>query len=214
MKKLRLILGILAFGSLWGITESYIGPALTDLGLPSGGIMTAVFAMSFLLLSRITFRKPGMQLGMGLVAGSLKLFNPLVAGCHLCSGIAIMAEALVFEIIFYLLSKNLDELKSRNIQLSLGIITTYSMYIVGNIITQVMTPIVQGYTFFLNDLIVFMPRILSRGLIPAIIGAIMIPIITQSLKLDIKLKDRLYYPSTISISLICWFIVIGSWFFV
>jgi hypothetical protein len=213
MNKLRLLAGILAFGSLWGVTESYIGSALDNAGLPSGSIMTGFFAMSFLLLSRLYFKQAGMQLGMGVVAGSLKLFNPFVAGCHLCSGIAIMIEGAVFESIWYFISRDLKELKSINIQVSLGIISAYSMFIFGNIATQILTPVVQGYGFFLEDLIVFLPRILARGILPALIGAAIVPIIVLSLKMDIKLKDRLYYPTTLGISLICWFIVIGNWFF-
>jgi len=212
MNKLRLLAGILAFGSLWGVTESYIGSALDNAGLPSGSIMTGVFAMTFLLISRLTFKQVGMQLGMGVVAGSLKLFNPFVAGCHLCSGIAIMVEGAVFEAIWFFISRDLKELKSINIQLSLGIISAYFMFIVGNIVTQILTPIVQGLGFYLGDLIVFLPRILARGILPALIGAAIVPIIVLSLKMDIKLKDTLYYPTALGISLICWFIVIGNWF--
>jgi len=212
MNKLRLLAGILAFGSLWGVTESYIGSALDNAGLPSGSIMTGVFAMTFLLLSRLYFKQAGMQLGMGVVAGSLKLFNPFVAGCHLCSGIAIMIEGAVFEAIWYFISRDLKELKSINIQVSLGIISAYSMFIFGNIATQILTPVVQGIGFYLNDLIVFLPRILASGILPALIGAVFVPIIILSLKIDIKLKDKLYYPTTLGISLICWFIVIGNWF--
>ena len=212
MNKFRLLAGILAFGSLWGVTESYIGSALDNAGLPSGSIMTGVFAMTFLLISRLTFKQIGMQLGMGVVAGSLKLFNPFVAGCHLCSGIAIMVEGAVFEAIWFFISRDLKELKSINIQLSLGIISAYFMFIVGNIVTQILTPIVQGLGFYLGDLIVFLPRILARGILPALIGAAIVPIIVLSLKMDIKLKDTLYYPTALGISLICWFIVIGNWF--
>jgi len=212
MNKFRLLAGILAFGSLWGTTESYIGSALDNAGLPSGSIMTCFFAMSFLLFSRLYFKQAGMQLGMGVVAGSLKLFNPFVAGCHLCSGIAIMVEGAVFEAIWFFISRDLKELKSINIQVSLGIISAYFMFIVGNIVTQILTPVVQGIGFYLNDLIVFLPRILARGILPALIGAVIVPIIILSLKIDIKLKDKLYYPTALGISLICWFIVIGNWF--
>jgi hypothetical protein len=86
------------------------------------------------------------------------------------------------------------------------------MFIFGNIATQILTPVVQGIGFYLNDLIVFLPRILARGILPALIGAVFVPIIILSLKIDIKLKDKLYYPTTLGISLICWFIVIGNWF--
>ena len=91
----RLIVGIILFGSLWGFSEVIIGSTIADAGVPSGGIMTGFFAIPFLVFSRLMYRKPGMQLGMGLVAGSLRIFNPFI-GCHVCSAIAIMAEGALF----------------------------------------------------------------------------------------------------------------------
>ena len=103
MNKLRFIAAVLVFGSLWGFSEVLIGTSISDLGLPSGAIMTGFFALTFLVMSRMTFRQPGMQAGMGLVAGSLRMFNPFM-GCHLCSAIAIAAEAIIFEIVWYKIS--------------------------------------------------------------------------------------------------------------
>jgi hypothetical protein len=212
MNKLRILAGILAFGSIWGLSESYIGSALNNAGVPSGSIMTGIFALSFLLLTRIIYKQPGMQLGMGVVAGSLKIFNPLVTGCHLCSGIAIIAEGAVFESVWFFISNDLKELKSVNIQISLGIITAYLMFITGNIVTQILTPVIQGLNFYLEDLIIFLPRILARGILPAIIGAAIVPLLSLSTKIEFKLKDTIYYPSTIGIFFLCWLIVVGNFF--
>lgn len=204
----RLIAGILVFGSLWGFSEVIIGTGLQDSGLPYGGIMTGVFALSFLVLSRMAFRRSGMQLGMGLVAGSLRMFNPFM-GCHLCSAIAIMAEAAIFEIIWYNIDTNFKDLKSITMQSSIGITTAYLVYVGGYITTQVLTPIVGGTGFYLQNLIVFMPRILASGLLPALLGAVVLPAILQLKKLDLKIKDKLYYPTTLGISILCWITVIG-----
>ena len=203
----RLIAGILVFGSLWGFSEVIIGTGLQDAGLPYGGIMTGVFALSFLVLSRMAFRRPGMQLGMGLVAGSLRMFNPFV-GCHMCSAIAIMAEAAIFEIIWYKMESDFSDLGTVTMQSSMGIATAYLVYVGGYITTQVLTPIVGGASFYLENLIVFMPRILSAGLLPALLGGAVIPAILQIKKLDLTVKDRLYYPATLGISAFCWIAVI------
>lgn len=211
MKRLRLISGILLFGSLWGFSEVIIGSAIQDSGLPSGAIMTGFFAITFLVFSRMIYRQPGMQFGMGLIAGGLRLFNPFV-GCHLCSGLAIMAEAAIFEIIWYKISFDFSELKTVITQGSMGIISAYTIYIGGYIVTQILTPIASGANFYLENLIVFLPRILASGLIAALIGGIVLPIILLTKKIDITIKDRLYYPTVFGISLLCWFVVIGNWF--
>ncbi|KYK24418.1 hypothetical protein AYK24_06290 [Thermoplasmatales archaeon SG8-52-4] len=212
MKNIKALAGILLFGSLWGFSEVIIGSAIQDIGLPSGIIMTGVFAIAFLVVSRIIYRQPGMQFGMGLVAGGLRLFNPFI-GCHLCSAIAIMAEGAIFELIWYKISFDFSELKSNIMKSSMGIISAYFLYIGGYIVTQILTPIAAGANFYIENLIVFMPRILSSGLFAAIIGGAILPIVFLAKDIKITLKDRIYYPTTIGITILCWFIVVGNWFF-
>ena len=149
-----------------------------------------------------------MQLGMGVVAGSLRVLNPFV-GCHLCSAIAIMAEAALFEIIWYKMSSDFSDLKTITMQSSMGIATAYLVYVSGYITTQILTPIAGGVGFYLDNLIVFMPRILASGLLPALLGAAVLPAILQLKKLDLTIKDRLYYPTTLGLALLCWVGVIG-----
>lgn len=212
MKKIKLVAGILLFGSLWGFSEVIIGSAIQETGLPSGTIMTGFFVITFLVFSRMIYRQPGMQFGMGLIAGALRLFNPFV-GCYLCSAIAIMAEGAIFEIIWYKISFDFSELKTVVMQGSMGIISAYTIYIGGYIVTQILTPIASGAAFYLENLIVFLPSIFSSGLIAALIGGVVLPFILLTKKIDITVKDKLYYPSAFGISLLCWFVVIGNWFF-
>ena len=204
----RLIVGVLVFGSLWGFSEVIIGTGLQNVNLPYGAIMTGVFALSFLVLSRMIFRRPGMQLGMGVVAGGLRIFNPFV-GCHLCSAIAIMAEAAIFEVIWYKMSSDFSDLKAITMQSSMGVVTAYLVYVGGYVTTQIFTPILGGVGFYLENLITFMPRILASGLLPAVLGAAVLPVILQVRKLDFTIKDRLYYPTTLGLTILCWVGVIG-----
>lgn len=213
MNKMKIFAGILLFGSLWGFSESIIGSALSDIGLPAGAIMTGFFALTFLVISRMFYKQPGMQLGMGVIAGALRLFNPF-AGCHLCSALAIMAEGAIFEIIWYKISFDLIELKTVTTQASMGILTSYIVYVGGYIVTQILTPIISGLGFYFENLIALMPNILSSGLLPALIGGVVLPATILVKKVDFTVKDRLYYPTTIGISVLCWCIVVGSWFLI
>jgi hypothetical protein len=209
MKHMKLIAGILVFGSLWGFSEVIIGSGLKDTGLPSGAIMTGIFAMMFLVFSRIMYQKPGMQLAMGLVAGGLRWFNPFV-GCHICSAIAIVGEALLFELIWYKI-KDVNLLKTITLQSSMCIFSTYCIYVGGYIITQILTPLSVGQ-FYLNNLLVLLPEIFASGLLAALLGAAIVPIAVSITSLDISLEDRLYYPATVGISLLCWSTVVIIWF--
>ncbi|GAG74777.1 unnamed protein product [marine sediment metagenome] len=193
MEKMKLFAGILLFGSLWGFSECIIGSSLRDANLPAGAIMTGVFAIMFMTMSRMLYRQRGMQLGMGLVAGALRLFNPF-GGCFICSAIAIVAEGVIFEIIWYKMSLDLQELKLPKLSISMGITTTYVLYVGGYIITQILTPILSSAGFYLENLLVFIPQILASGLLAAIIGGITVPAVLATKKLgtyqDIILFDH------------------------
>jgi len=209
-EKKRLFAGILLFGSLWGFSEVIIGSMIADAGLPSGGLMTGFFAIPFLILSRLIYKKPGMQLGMGFVAGGLRMFNPFV-GCQICSAIAIMAEGAIFELIFYGISADFKEFKNLTMQSSIGIFSAYIIFVCGYIITQILTPIVAGVGFYLENLLIAMPKIFAAGLLPALIAVITVPLVISVKKLDISIKNSIYYPTTLGLSILCWGIVISSW---
>ena len=213
MEKMKLFAGIIVLGSLWGFAECIIGPAMSDAGLPYGILMTSVFAIGLMMISRMLFKRRGMQLGMGLVAGALRLFNPF-GGCVICSAIAIAAEGLLFELIWYKMSLDFSELKTITMKLSMGIVTAYSCYVGGYVITQILTPMVASAGFYVENLIVFMPQILARGLLAAIIGGITIPALFVLKDTNINnVKDRIYYPTAAAISILCWATVIANTLF-
>jgi hypothetical protein len=207
MKNMKFIAGIIVFGSLWGFAECIIGSLLRDVSLPAGALMTGIFAVGLMTLSRITFRQPGMQTGIGLVAGALRLFNPF-GGCFICSAIAIMTEGLLFDLIWTGFSLDLKKTQTLTIQASLGITSAYLVYVGGYIVTQILTPVFSSAGFYLENLIVFIPQILASGLLAAIIGVVTVPVVFNLKKLDIVVQDRFYYPITIGVSVFCWVIVI------
>ena len=201
----KLLAGIILFGSLWGFSECIIGSILHDTSsLPAGAIMTGGFALSILVFTRLKYQQKGMQLGMALIAGTLRLFNPF-GGCFICSAIAIMAEGLIFELIWNKLAYNINKIPH---QASLGITTAYLMFTGGFITTQILTPLISLAGFHLENLIIFLPQIIARGLPAALIGAGIAPATIQLSHFKLPLKDKLYYPTAISISIFCWLAVI------
>ena len=211
MNNLKFFAGMLVFGSLWGFSECIIGPMFSDAGLPSGMIMTGFFALTFLVMSRRLYPHYGMQAGMGLVAGSLRMINPF-GGCHLCSALAIMAEGMIFELIFY--STTTFDFKNLNTwtnKIGLGIVSAYTVYVGGYIVTQILTPLTYGQ-FYIQNLIAMMPQYLARGLPVAFIGAITVPLALSVKNVKLTVKDAWYYPTTLGISAFCWIFVIANWF--
>ena len=214
MNKMKLIFGVILFGSLWGFSETILGTYLHNTDLPAGSIMTGVFAVGLMAMSRVLYKQKGMQLGMGLVAGTLRLFNPC-GTCFICSAIAIMAEGVIFEIIWYKLSLNLTELKKTTMSVSMGIITSYGCFVGGYIVTQILTPLSQSAGFHIDNLIAFIPQIFARGLLAALTGGVVLPATLLLKKIDINnIKDKVYYPITATVSAICWVIVILNFLFI
>jgi len=210
----KFIVGIIVFGSLWGFAECIIGSLLRDVNLPAGAIMTGIFAIGLMTLSRTTFRQPGMQTGIGLVAGGLRLFNPF-GGCFICSAIAIMAEGLLFDLIWTGFSLDQKKTQTLTIQASLGITSAYLVYVGGYIVTQILTPVFSSAGFYIENLIVFIPQILASGLLAALLGVATVPVVFALKKTHITIQDRLYYPVTIGVSAFCWvFVIINTIFIV
>jgi len=216
MRNMKLFAAILVFGSLWGFAECIIGSMLRDANLPAGALMTGIFALGLMTLSRGGFRQPGMQAGMGLVAGALRIVNPF-GGCFLCSAIAIMAEGILFDLLWTGFSFDKRETHTLLNQASFGISASYIVYIGGYFITQILTPVFSPAGFYLENLVAFIPQILASGLLAALIGVITVPAVFMAIRLDVTVKDRLYYPLTLGVSALCWIVVIIntiliSWF--
>jgi len=207
MPNKKFIAAIIVFGSLWGFAECIIGSLLRDINLPAGAIMTGVVAISLMTFSRITFRQPGMQTGLGLVAGALRFFNPF-GGCFICSAIAIMAEGLLFDLIWTGFSLDHKTSLTRTLQISIGITAAYLVYVGGYIVTQILTPLVSSAGFYLENLIAFIPQILASGLLAALLGIVIVPAMFALKNVQITMQDRLYYPVTIGVSAFCWIFVI------
>ncbi|HVQ00211.1 MAG TPA: hypothetical protein VMT57_01725 [Candidatus Thermoplasmatota archaeon] len=209
MKTMKLFAAVLVFGSLWGFAECIIGSMLRDANLPAGVLMTSIFAIGLMTLSRMSFKRPGMQAGMGLIAGTLRILNPF-GGCFLCSAIAIMAEGILFDLLWTGFSLDARETLTMLNQASFGIAASYVVYVGGYFITQILTPVFTSAGFYLENLIAFIPQILASGLLAALIGVVTVPIAVMMARLDIPLKDRLYYPITFGVSTLCWLVVIAN----
>jgi hypothetical protein len=213
MKNMKFFAAILVFGSLWGISECLIGSLLRDANLPAGALMTGIFALGLMTLSRVNIRRPGMQAGMGLVAGSLRILNPF-GGCFLCSAIAIMAEGILFDLLWTGFGLDNKDTRTMLNQASFGVSASYIVYIGGYFVTQILTPVFSSAGFYFENLLAFLPQILASGLLAALIGVITVPAMCMVSKLDITVKDRLYYPITLGVSAVCWIIVITNTIFI
>ena len=100
--------------------------------------------------------------------------------------------------------------RSQN-KISLGIVTSYGIYVLGYVITQVLTPVLSSAGFFFENLVGIIPQILASGLLAALIGGVMAPVLFFLRDVDIsRLRNQVYYPAAIGISALCWIVVVSN----
>jgi len=209
MMNKRVLLGILVLGSCWGLLEAVMGSVFKAAQLPYGVLMTTLFALPILVISKMMFSHRGAQTGVGMVAGSLAFFNPWI-GCSVCSAIAIAAEAIIFEIIWLRIKENDFGSLTLIQKASLGVITAYGVYVSGYMITQILTPALYG-SFLFTNFIVVVPQILAQGLPASLLGFLTVPLVMSTYKLNITIQDKLYYPTGATITVLCWLFIVGNW---
>jgi hypothetical protein len=203
MNKIKIILGVVVFGSIWGLLECVLGSHLP------GSVLTGVVAIGIMTATRFIYNQKGMQVGMGLVAAALMAFNPL-GGCVICSVIAVAAEGAVFELVWFTFSSNIEKEESIIIKTCAGIVTAYTCYTFAYVMSQIVTPLFfSDATLRLGDLAVLIPTILSKGLVAGLIGGIVFPAVALVKKIGVSfIRSRKYYPLCSIAAATCWIVVI------
>ncbi len=102
---IRLIIGILVFGSIWGLLEATLGGFLHMIIFPNKGAIMSGIGVAVMALALAIYRKPAMLPGIGIVAASFKLldvwlFSLPVASIHIVNpAMAIVFESLAFGLV-------------------------------------------------------------------------------------------------------------------
>ena len=101
----RVIIGILVFGSIWGLLEATLGGFLNMIIFPNKGAIMGGIGMAIMGVALAIYRKPAMLPGIGIVAASFKwlnswlLFVP-VSAIHIVNpAMAIFLESLAFSLV-------------------------------------------------------------------------------------------------------------------
>jgi hypothetical protein len=71
----HVIVGILVFGSIWGLFEATLGGFLNLIIFPNKGAIMSGIGVAIMASALAIYRKPAMLLGIGIVAASFKWFN-------------------------------------------------------------------------------------------------------------------------------------------
>lgn len=201
------LLGILVFGSLWGLSEVALGGGLRAANFPyRAGLLTGV-GMAIMAMALAIYGRPLMLIGIGLVAVATKLLAvPILhisVMCKVNSCIAVFIEALALSLVAYVLLTAME--KSSHARMGAGalagIIASVGFYFIGIQVAPC------------EYLLSFTPAgfIVTEGLIWAAFSASLLPLgYLAGLKVKVKTSQwvterrPLYYATSLATIVFCW----------
>jgi hypothetical protein len=111
---LATVIGILVFGSVWGLVEATLGGALHLIHFIYKGAITGGIAMSIMAAFVVTYRRPRLVFWVGVIAALFKPLSALIYGQPVFSPFvvnpasAILLEGLAFTLVASLLFKGFE----------------------------------------------------------------------------------------------------------
>jgi hypothetical protein len=133
----RLIIGVLVLGSIWGLSEVALGGGLQVANFPYRAGLLAGIGIAFMGIALVIYKKPAMLIGIGLVTVLVKLLAvPILHVSVMCkanSCIAVFTEAVALSLIAFLLMSEMG--KSVHVRIGTGalaaIVASVGFYFIG-----------------------------------------------------------------------------------
>ena len=205
-----LIIGILVFGSIWGVLEATLGGFLHLIIFPNKGAIMAGIGVAIMSLALAIYRKPSMLLGIGIVAASFKLldvwlfFLPITSIHIINPAMAIIFESLAFSLVAVFVMKRIA--KNAFIGVGAGVLAGlisaaawvyFAIYVMN-------APAYARVVFTAGGYIA------NQGIAQAVFSGVFVPLgYLVGAKLEVKtspalINRALYYATSAAIICFCW----------
>ena len=126
---LPVIIGILVFGSVWGLVEAALGGALHLVHFAYKGAIPGSIGMLIMAAFVVTYRRPRLVFWLGVIAALFKPLSALIYGQPIFAPFvvnpasAILLEALAFTLVVSLLFKGFES--SIKVRIGAGVAAGY-----------------------------------------------------------------------------------------
>jgi len=176
----RVMLGILFFGTLWGVSEVFLGEALYGAHLRWASVPLCVVALVVLTLARVHFPRPGVATAIAgcaalykAVAMAATLIDTPFYACHL---LGIVALGAAYDLVFSLLGRRHPAVGA--------VAATY----LGHIAFAVLIAYVFRYQPWVRGGLAKVVRYVGiNGTATAVLGGVLVPL---TLRLGAALRQR------------------------
>jgi hypothetical protein len=210
---LSAVIGIVVFGSVWGLVEATLGGFLHLIHFPYKGAITAGIGMSIMAAFVVTYRRPKLVFWIGVIAALFKPLSALIYGQPIFAPFvvnpasAILLEALAFSLVVSLLSKGFES--SIKVRIAAGVSAGY----LSIVLFAILASAVGMGNWASWGLTERLTSALANGTGLAIVGTSLLllgHLVGTRLRPKFwqlrSIKPRLFYASTIATIVSCWII--------
>jgi hypothetical protein len=208
---LHIIIGVLVFGSVWGLVEATLGGALHLIHFTYKGAITAGIGMSIMAAFVVIYRRPKFAFLLAVIAALFKPLSAVIYGQPVFAPFvvnpasAILLEGLAFSLVVSLLSKGFESsVKTR-------IIAGVSAGFLSAILYAILASSLGTGNWAFMGATERVTTALANGTGLAIVGTCLLLLgHIMSMRLRPRfwqlsdLKPKAFYVSTIAITAFCW----------
>jgi hypothetical protein len=205
------LIGILVFGSIWGLVEATLGGALHLVHFAYKGAITGGLGMAIMATFVVIYRRPKLVFWIGVIAALFKPLSAVIYGQPIFSPFvvnpasAILLEALAFTLVVSLLFKGFES--SVKMRIGAGIAAGYLSIILYAILASAVG-MGKWASWGPTERVT---AALTDGTALAITGTALLLlgyVVSTKLRPDflqfMTVKPKAFYASTIAITAFCW----------
>jgi hypothetical protein len=210
---LSAIVGIVLFGSIWGLLEATLGGFLHLIHFTYKGAIMGGIAISIMAAFVVIYRRPRLAFGIGVIAALFKPLSALIYGQPIFSPFvvnpasAILLEALAFSLVISLLFKDFES--SIKVRIAAGISAGY----LSSILYAILASVIGMGNWASWGPTERVTAALTDGTGLAIVGTCLLllgHLVGTKLRPKFwqlsNIKPRLFYASTTATIVCCWVI--------
>ncbi|MDH4269575.1 MAG: hypothetical protein OEV52_04675 [Dehalococcoidia bacterium] len=208
---LRVVIGILVFGSIWGLVEATLGGALHLIHFAYKGAITGGIGMAIMATFVVMYRRPKLVFCIAVIAALFKPLSAVIYGHPIFAPFvvnpasAILLEGLAFSLVVSLFSKGFES--SIKVPIAAGISAGYLSIILYGVLASA-----AGMGNWASwGLAERLSSVFANGTGLAIVGTCLLllgHLVGTKLRPNfwqfMTAKPKAFYASTIAITAFCW----------